>query len=68
LRTCPTLESFREYLLISQYRPHVIHYVRQPRGKWLRDDIEGMEKQVALESIEVVLPLSEIYERVKSQP
>jgi hypothetical protein len=61
-------ECFRESLLISQSRPHVIHYVRQSRGKWLRDDIEGMEKEVALESIEVVLPLSEIYERIKFQP
>ncbi len=62
-----SIESFREYLLVSQTRPHVIHYVRQPGGKWLRGDIGGLENEVAFESIEVVLPLREIYERVNFQ-
>ena len=62
-----SIESFREYLLISQTRPHVIHYVRQPGGKWLREDITELENEVALESVEVVLPLREIYERVNFQ-
>jgi Uma2 family endonuclease len=62
-----SIESFREYLLISQTRPHVIQYVRQPGGKWLRGDVSGLESEIALESIEVTLSLREIYERVKFQ-
>ncbi|MGH9752343.1 MAG: Uma2 family endonuclease, partial [Blastocatellia bacterium] len=30
-----SIESFREYLLVAQDRPHVTHYARQHRGKWL---------------------------------
>ncbi len=62
-----SIESFREYLLISQSRPHVIHYVRQSKGKWLRSEVDGLDNAVTLESIDVTLPLGEIYERVKFQ-
>ena len=58
------IESFREYLLVAQARPHVIHYVRQPGGLWLRADIIGLASSVALESLSVTLPLSQIYRRV----
>ncbi len=59
-----SIESFREYLLIAQDRPHVIRYVRQAQG-WLRTETDGLENAVMLESLEVSLPLSEIYARVK---
>lgn len=65
-----SIESFQEYLLISQTRPHVIRYVRQSSG-WLRTEVDGLESEVRLESIAVTLPLGEIYERVnfkKEQP
>lgn len=62
-----SIESFREYLIISQDRPHVIQNIRQSKGRWLRIDIEGLDAEVALESINVILPLSEIYERVEFQ-
>nr|MDQ3012659.1 Uma2 family endonuclease [Acidobacteriota bacterium] len=38
-----SVESFREYLLVAQDRPHITHYVRQADDQWLRSDIEGME-------------------------
>ncbi len=59
-----SIESFREYLLIAQDRPHVIRYVRQTQG-WLRTETDGLENAVTLESLGVSLPLSEIYARVK---
>jgi len=62
-----SIESFKEYLLVSQDRPHVIHYVRQDNG-WLRTETIGLENAVTLESLDVTLPLSEIYARVKFQP
>ena len=55
------IESFKEYLLVSQNSPHVIQYVRQPSGKWLRSDIIGLESTVELESVGVTLSLGEIY-------
>ncbi len=60
-----SIESFREYLAIAQDRPHVIRHVRQPQGGWLRTDTDGLDNAVTLESLEVTLPLSEIYARVK---
>lgn len=59
-----SIESFREYLIVSQDRPHVIQHIRQSKGRWLRIDIEGLDAEVVLDSINVTLPLSEIYERV----
>jgi Uma2 family endonuclease len=60
-----SIDSFKEYLIISQDKPHVIHHVRQTKRKWLRTDIEGLDEEVTLESINVTLSLREIYERVK---
>ena len=59
-----SIASFREYLAVSQTRPHVIQYVRRADGFWVRHDIEGIESEVALDSLNLALPLSEIYERV----
>ncbi|MGH9833092.1 MAG: hypothetical protein ACRD9Y_08750, partial [Blastocatellia bacterium] len=60
-----SVESFREYLLISQDRPHVIQHIKQAKRKWLRIEIEGMDGEVTLESIGVTMTLREIYRRVK---
>ena len=60
-----SIASFQEYLAISQTHPHVIRYFRHPNGFWVRHDIEGIENEVLLESLSVLLPLSEIYDRVK---
>ena len=60
-----SIKSFKEYLIISQDRPHVIHHMRQSNGKWLRTDVEGLDAEVRLESINVTLSLREIYKRVK---
>lgn len=60
-----SIASFQEYLAISQTHPHVIRYFRHPNGFWVRHDIEGIENEVLIESLNVSLPLSEIYERVK---
>lgn len=65
--TYQAIESLQEYLLIAQDRPHVTRYVRQPDDQWLRADIIGLESAVKLESLGVVLPLSEIYRMVKFQ-
>ncbi|HWQ31771.1 MAG TPA: Uma2 family endonuclease [Blastocatellia bacterium] len=59
-----SIESFREYLLISQERPHVVQYVRQPDNRWLRAEVSGLNGILTLESLDLTLPLSEIYEQV----
>ncbi len=59
-----SIESFREYLLIAQDRPHVIRYVRQAHG-WLRTETDGLENEVVIESLGVSLSMRDIYSRVK---
>lgn len=56
-----SIDSFQEYLLVAQDRPHITHYTRQKRDKWLRSDIIGLNSEVKLESLNVSLPLAEIY-------
>lgn len=58
------IESFQEYLLVAQDRPHVTRYLRQPDGQWLRGDFIGLESTVKLDSLGVTLPLSEIYRMI----
>ncbi len=62
-----SIDTFQEYLLISQDRPHVIQHVKQSKRRWLRIEIEGIESEVWLESVNVTLNLSELYERVNFQ-
>lgn len=60
-----TIESFQEYLVVEHHRPHVTRYVRQPDNQWLRGDFISLDSSVKLESLGVVLPLSEIYRMIK---
>lgn len=59
-----SIESFQEYLLVSQDRPHVTQYARQPDRQWLRKDIEGMEGVLRLVSVNCELTFNEIYRLV----
>lgn len=58
------ISSFKEYLLVSSERPHVIHYLRQPDGKWLRSDVIGLDSKIELASVGVILPLTDVYWKV----
>ena len=57
------IESFTDYLLIDSERMRVEHYVRQ-EGGWLYREYHEATDLLRLASIEVELPLAEIYERV----
>jgi Uma2 family endonuclease len=62
-----SIDSFQEYILIAQDRPHVTQYVRQPGNKWLRSEVEGVDGMLRLESLGCTLALSEVYRRVQFQ-
>jgi Uma2 family endonuclease len=62
------LESLQEYILVSQERPQVETYFRQPDGTWLFSPYFGMETTVRLRSLEIDLPLVEIYAGVEFPP
>jgi len=59
------LSSVTEYVLISQEKPHVEHYVRQPDNQWLLSEASGLSDTIQLPSINCILALSEVYEKVE---
>ncbi len=59
-----SIKSFQEYLIIAQDAAHVIQHVKQSNGRWLRIEIEGLDSEVFLESLNITITMSELYERV----
>ena len=59
------LASLSEYVLISQDKPHVEHYVRQSDNQWLISEASSLQDTMHLPSINCALVLAEIYEKVE---
>ena len=57
------LQSLQEYILISQNKVRVDHYVRQT-AQWGLTDFQKLEQHLPLTSIQCELPLQEIHENV----
>jgi Uma2 family endonuclease len=62
------LPSLREYLLVAQDAPRIEQFTPQPDGNWLRVETSGMDASVRLASIDCVLPLTKIYNKVNWPP
>ncbi|HVU13228.1 MAG TPA: Uma2 family endonuclease [Phototrophicaceae bacterium] len=58
------LESLQEYVLIAQDQPRIERYLRQPNHEWLLSDAVGLESRLELPSIQCVLALADVYEKV----
>ena len=58
------IKTLQEYVLISQAKPRVETYLRQADGSWRYQAVEGLDACVSLRSIEVEIPLAEIYDGV----
>ncbi len=57
------IASLREYLLVAQDQPNIERYLR--RGDvWILSEVLGIEASIALESIDCVLSLREVYDKV----
>ncbi len=59
------ITSFAEYVLVAQDEYHVEHFVKQPQGGWLLSETNRLEDTLTLSSIECILPLSDVYEKVQ---
>lgn len=59
------IESLRAYILIMQERPHVEIQERLDDGTWRLRRVSGLDGCVSLPQIEIDLPMTELYERVK---
>ena len=58
------LTSLMEYVLITQTKPHIEHYVRQPDNQWLLSEGDSLPDTIHLPSIECHLALAEVYDKV----
>jgi Uma2 family endonuclease len=58
------IETFTDYVLISQSAPRVEHFSRAAEGKWVRIVAAGMDAVLPLASIECVLRLKDVYDRI----
>jgi Uma2 family endonuclease len=58
-----TIESLQEFVLIAQDRYFVEHYRREGNG-WLYTPVQGRDARAALPSVNIDLPLDEIYYQI----
>ena len=59
-----TIASLTDYVLVASERMTVQHFARQATGGWLYREFHAPADVVTLASLEVDLPLTEIYEGV----
>jgi len=59
------LDSLQEYVLVSQEACRIETFFRQSEGTWLLTPVSGLSAKVNLRSVEVELPLSEVYAGVE---
>jgi Uma2 family endonuclease len=59
-----SIESFTEYLLVAQHRPHVTQFIKHGDGFWLSTEFNDLSESVGLRSVPCVLSLTSIYRGV----
>jgi Uma2 family endonuclease len=63
-----SIESLREYVLVSQNVARVEAYLRRPDGAWLYTRAAGTDAEIRLHSLEITLPLAEVYAGITFPP
>jgi len=56
-----SIESFTEYLLVAQDRPHVTLYTKQTEEAWLHREFNDLQAKVFLSSLDCEISLAEIF-------
>lgn len=59
-----TIESFKEYLLVSQDTKQITRYTRQTDESWILMDFIGDKTTIELFSIECSLAMDDVYDKV----
>ncbi len=60
-----SLASLSEYVLITQDKHHVEHFVRQSDNRWLLSETNRLEDTIHLSSIDCDLVLAEVYDKLE---
>jgi Uma2 family endonuclease len=59
-----SIESFTEYLLVAQHRPHVSQFIKHGDGFWMHLEFNDLSETVELKSMPCKLALNSIYRGV----
>lgn len=62
-----SLASFCEYLLVSQTEPYIEQYHnldRQSSDRWQWQVYDGIDRAIVLHSVNIEIPMSEVYRRI----
>lgn len=60
-----SIESFTEYLLVAQHRPHVTQFIKHGDGFWLSTEFNDLSDAIELRSVPCVLSLASVYRGVE---
>jgi Uma2 family endonuclease len=63
-----SIESFTEYLLIAQDRPHVVLYTKQAENAWLHCEYNSLNNTFYLSLLDCEIALADIYENIEFLP
>ena len=59
-----SIETLRDYVLVSQDRPRLEHFSLQSDGSWAHAELEGVDAALTLDSINCHVALADIYDRI----
>ncbi|MEQ9548500.1 MAG: Uma2 family endonuclease [Coleofasciculus sp. G3-WIS-01] len=60
-----TIASFREYLIIDQYRIHLEHYVKTAANQWLLSEYDDPTVTLSLNVFDFQLKIADLYENIE---
>jgi Uma2 family endonuclease len=63
-----TIDSLRDYVLVSQEEIYIEHFTRPPNGVWTVRDYLGPDEELKMDSIGVAIPLRRVYDQVEIPP
>ena len=59
-----SIESLQEYVLVTQDEARIEKYVKSGDGFWVLSDAAGMEAEIKFDSIDCLIALSEVYDKI----
>jgi Uma2 family endonuclease len=63
-RAYRSLREFREYVLVDQEKSYVMYYGKTESGQWLLTEYETDEAEVSLNTVNLAISISNIYDGV----
>jgi Uma2 family endonuclease len=59
-----TISSFQEYVLLDQYKMHIMHYAKSDRNRWIFSEYEQPDEVLSLASFDFEISLADLYDKV----